>query len=444
MSEESLINIISQKHSANIELHTHFMSVMNESEFLNTIKMIIVALNKKGISVSLDNDFLYDAQNLVLKTKASETEQERWRKLIDIYGNRTALLASIIKTYDYLPKEEQEQYNEIVYKIMLKNTIQSLINQDIKYVEMSYANFQWVVKCMDFINNDKFFKDVKNKITCKFLLAEDRIRNFSKFKKQLEKIANYTGDYKNLPIGVDIMGEETSLSTNLPKNADKKTGTPTYVSQKVYFAENSQEPGYQSMKQKIFLILDTLMQDEEKYKYCYKLRIHAGEFIDTEENLGTILEYINDYYITKIESVLGIPIINPDFKSNPQIEVKRVDFRTVVIDKNNPLNQIIFPEIRLGHAIRFKNVKKSKIKTLLTNLNCIVEFNPISNLKLGKIKSVDEIPVEYYQKNNTPCVVSTDGGGIYGNTYKQSLSSFKNAEQKASFDKTMIEYLKVN
>ena len=110
------------------------------------------------------------------------------------------------------------------------------------------------------------------------------------------------------------------------------------------------------------------------------LRLHSGEFANTETNTENILETL-----VRICNDLGINIPPP--------------------------------EVRVGHGLHIEENKR--LVDLLRLFDCIVEVNASSNFALGHVKDLREIPYQFYLDNGIRVVLSTDGGGFYSTSNGQ-------------------------
>lgn len=83
--------------------------------------------------------------------------------------------------------------------------------------------------------------------------------------------------------------------------------------------------------------------------------------------------------------------------------------------------------IRIGHGLHFKDSTEYYQK--LRHFGVTVELCPSSNIRLGNMKGLAEIPYYTYLKNGIPVVVGTDGEGYFSDSMMQDASLIA-----ASFD----------
>lgn len=187
---------------------------------------------------------------------------------------------------------------------------------------------------------------------------------------------------KGLAVGFDFMGLEQPFSKEEKNNNDDSNTT-------------------RSFKQKLEIVLKTLNSQSNT-----TLRIHAGETPESENNPEIVLGLIEDI---AHEQKIDIP---PPF-------------------------------IRIGHGVYFKN--NSNYLRLLKKLYCIVEINASSNYALGNIQDFNDLPYQYYIKNQIPIVVSTDGHGLYStkiareDLIARSFMTEKQFEMICKIDQTILD-----
>ncbi len=248
------------------ELHTHLMGMLSAKSFLTLLKSfsneVYWPLDKPITedSKKVNIDLLLDNEDVLNMLQIKHGQTVPYDNLEQLYQTRTQLLKFAVQKmenkYGTLEKAER-----MVYSTYLNACLQELINQKVKYVEISYS----LPRIMEnVIIND----DIAKKIECKFLLSTNRNRSLKKIKEsanQLEKVLK-----KGIAVGFDIMGQELPL-------ADIEKDDSNY-------SNNSQ-----SFKRKLDILLTTLNQ----YKNS-TLRIHSGETKESFANTEQILTYIDE------------------------------------------------------------------------------------------------------------------------------------------------------
>ena len=193
-------------------------------------------------------------------------------------------------------------------------------------------------------------KKHKDNDSFKLLYSIDRMKSVSEYasaSKNLEKLLN-TG----MVIGTDIIGFETPLIGS----------------------------EYDNFKEKLEWILPVLHIHPGSV-----LRIHAGEFKDSTENVYNTLRAIKE--VSKNINESCVNIFGEEWGILPP------------------------PMIRIGHGINIE--KKPELIQLLKEFDAVVEFNISSNYALGHVDDLNNLPIKYYDDNDIKYVFATDGGGMY-------------------------------
>lgn len=396
------------------ELHTHLLSLLSADNFLILLKnyypITREALRNPNISDNIKQPLieLYDLPLEELKKRLTIYKSiDSIQTMSDFFKPRRSLLSvfsSLIKEYPFLKMldlvkhtssspeiknhffdlylakslSEKELVDGLIYSEYINMSLEELINQGVKYVEISYSN-------LPIIKNIYIKKEIQDKIECRFMLCTNRDNiafHYQPEKKSRKERKVYTFDKDAAPslkaglewshrealadslngqqrniIGFDIMGQETPLRD----------------------PELSRDPISEvSLYNKLKIILETLQNDYKETGKMTTFRIHGGEVPGTEDNIFHTLTMLKEL----------API--------------------------SPLGTIPPPEIRIGHGVFFRDIKE--YFDLLRNLQVIVEINAESNIKLGNILRITDIRYQRYLEEGIPIVIATDGHGLYDTT----------------------------
>lgn len=276
------------------ELHTHLMGILPADKFLSFLSQytdciywpidepISNATQTIPISSAIYDKEVLDSLRIVHGTQAD------YLTLNNMYATRTELLKLVTRkvatTLSERLKDEhldfpedkkeqviQQQAEQAVYNNYINCCLEELVSQGVKYAEISYSNFK---KTLGY----SIREDLKDKITCKFLLSTDRSRSTRNIKQQVKdlKKAMDSGHF----VGVDIMGLEVPFS-----EADLDYS-------------NSR-----SFQKKLEILLAELRQHDDT-----TLRIHSGEVPGSNNTIIT-LQMLNQIAETK-----GIVIPPPEIR----------------------------------------------------------------------------------------------------------------------------------
>lgn len=276
------------------ELHTHLMGMMTAEGFVDFLSQYLDCIYwpiNEPISnatqtvpiASILND--KDALNSL---RIPHGEQVDYFTLDDRYSTRTELLklaahTTFSKLYDMLednyPNVSNEDKRKIitqqaettVYNDYINRSLQELVNQNVKYVEISYSNPRRIASF-------QISQNLQDKITCKFLLSTDRsrsTRNMKQSAKSLKKILT-----QGTSVGVDVMGQERPFSI-----------------------EELDYNNSRSFQRKLEILFDELLQYDNT-----TLRIHSGEISAPNNTLITLR------MIDQIATKKGIVIPPPEIR----------------------------------------------------------------------------------------------------------------------------------
>ena len=346
--------------STKTELHTHLIEILDSKRFLDLVERFngYVRLNEQGMfDFRSGNAFtigeiknlpgLYD---LVLsQLEIPITRAGSFEELEVKVANRTRLLLDVADTFgNERGLGDMLEARILVTKVLLRDSLCFLRDNDVKYVEVSHSNIKLIKGILDSLD-DTFYNDIDG-IDFKFLASSSRLRPARDFRQSSRHLdeALESGHI----IGFDLMGLENRFSS-----ADLDD----------------------SYKDSIYNKLLPMVGVLNKYDKSV-LRLHSGEFANTETNTENILETL-----VRICNDLGINIPPP--------------------------------EVRVGHGLHIEENKR--LVDLLRLFDCIVEVNASSNFALGHVKDLREIPYQFYLDNGIRVVLSTDGGGFYSTSNGQ-------------------------
>lgn len=398
------------------ELHTHLLSLLSADKFLillknyypiirdvlknpaikDTIKLPLIELYnlpldelKKRLTIydPIDNtqtmsDFFIPRRTL-LSVYSSLINEYPFLKMLELTKHTSSskeIQNHFFNLYFEKMLSEKDLVNGLIYSEYINMSLEELITQGVKYVEISYSN-------LPIIQNIYIKKEIQEKIECRFMLCTNRDNiafHFEPEKKSRKERKKYTFKKDAAPslkaglewshqvaladtlnsnqksiIGFDIMGQENSLRD----------------------PELSRDPNSEvSFYNKLKIILEILQEDYLETGKMNTFRIHGGETPGSDDNIF--------YTLTMLKELAPL----------------------------SPLKKIPPPEIRIGHGVYFNDTKK--YFELLRSLNVIVEINSTSNIMLGNIARITDIRYKRYLEEGIPIVIATDGHGLYNTTKK--------------------------
>ncbi len=342
------------------ELHTHLIEILPSSKFLDFIERFNgkVKIDKDGnINFTEGTDFsigdirnlpnLYN--NIIKQLEIPVDRVGDFAELEKKVENRTRLLLGV--SDDFAKASSYGDFNEarvLVTKVLLHDSLVYLRDSNVKYVEISHSNVKVINRILETLDSE-FFEHI-NGINFRFLFSSSRLKSAKDFRQ----CGRYLTDALEMQsvVGFDIMGLESKFSDeDLNPNA----------------------------KDSLYRKLSPIVLALSKYNNTV-LRLHSGEFADTEKNTEQLLEVIS------------------------------------LIEKDNQI-KLPPPEIRIGHGLHI--TKNPKLVELLKKYNCVVEINASSNFALSNVMDLNEIPYKFYIDNGIRVVLSTDGGGFYRTSPEQ-------------------------
>jgi len=286
------------------ELHTHLMGMLTAKEFLNLIQEysdyiywpLNITENENSTYVSTDNlSKNVDAiRSISIPLGESRPYEEGLKSL---YRNRSELLSFVVRYYAFKNNINELDAQKIIYNDYFNRCLLELINNGVKYVEISFANYELIES---FVQS----QDTKDKINYTFLLCTQRTNKIGP--SMQEKIRNAYN--KGIAVGFDFMGMETPLD----QDELKKTGRKSYY-------------------RKIKAVLETLI-----YLPKSVFRIHSGESKGTEENTENIFKIIDE--IKEENGYEDFP--PPEMRIGHGIHYEKSDYYYNFMKKNHVIVEI--------------------------------------------------------------------------------------------------------
>ena len=256
------------------ELHTHLMGMMTAEGFLDFLSQyldcIYWPLNEpiSNANQTVPISSILQDEDALNSLRIPHGEQVDYFTLDDRYSTRTELLKlAAHSTYSKLYNRLEDKYpnisdedkrkiitqqaEETVYNDYINRSLQELVNQNVKYVEISYSNPRRIA-------GFQLNPSLEDKITCKFLLSTDRsrtTRNMKQSAKALRKLLD-----QKTAVGIDIMGQERPFSI-----------------------EELDYNNSRSFQKKLEILFDELLQYDNT-----TLRIHSGEIPAPNNTLITL------------------------------------------------------------------------------------------------------------------------------------------------------------
>lgn len=276
------------------ELHTHLMGILPADKFLRFLSQytdfifwpLNATISNSSPTVPISTA-IYD-KGVLDSLRIPHGLQANYRILDDLYATRIELLKLVIEQLTTTLNEQfvgkfsntpaakkreivLQQVEQKIYNDYINCCLEELISHGIKYVEISYSNFK---KTLGY----NIREDLKDKITCKFLLSTDRFRSIKNIKQHARDLKRALDN--GLFVGADIMGLEVPFS-----DADLDCDNSRRFQRK----------------------LEILLRELRKYKGT-TLRIHSGEIPNSDNTIIT-LQMLNN-----IAETNGISIPPPSIR----------------------------------------------------------------------------------------------------------------------------------
>ena len=276
------------------ELHTHLMGMMTAEGFVNFLSDYLECVywplgdTIAHATQTIPTISILDDQEALNALRIPHGKQVDYFTLDDRYSTRTELLKlaaftttaklmeEVGNNYPNLTPEEKrkvlsQEAETVVYNDYINRSLQELVNQNVKYVEISYSNPRRIA-------GFQLKPELQDKITCKFLLSTDRSRTTRNIKQSVKGLRKLLEQGNS--VGIDIMGQERPFSI-----------------------EELDYQNSKSFQKKLELLFDELLQYDNT-----TLRIHSGE-IPTPDNTLITLRMID-----QIADKKGITIPPPEIR----------------------------------------------------------------------------------------------------------------------------------
>ncbi len=428
----------------NTELHTHLIEILNSHEFIEFINKynVLYPMNENGF-LDFNSEYMYSYEEIVLNGWEKNLESclsldfkvGNFDDLENCVNNRNQLMKLAIEEYksnldndkEWIREKERIAKNLDLLNIELtnievkilkcnskkeKNKLKSEkveINNQIVKLKDSEQTFSGYIVYNDYFeeclkklkrenisyseisySNDtriKYMSDKhKDDDNFKFLYSIDRLKNVKAFSNAAKSLEPLLES--GSVIGIDIMGSEHPLEGE----------------------------EYSLFKEKLEWILPVLHIHPNSV-----LRIHASEFKDCTDNILNTLKAIRETANKINESCSDLfgeswGVIPP-------------------------------PRIRIGHGVNIN--ENEELIHLIHDFGAVIEFNISSNVALGHVDDLENLPIKYYDDNDINYVFATDGGGMYStsllqeqnivNNLQTSNSSPRKQEVKSDFVKSAKE-----
>lgn len=346
--------------SVKTELHTHLIEILDSDKFLDFIERFngIILLTSDG-NIDFKNGTPYTVSQIRLMPNLYKKVKSQLEIPVDRVGNfeelelkvknRTRLLLDVSSQVGSATGlGDSEEAKVLVTKVLLHDSLVYLRDSGVKYVEVSHSNVKLINRILEGLD-EEFFNHISG-INFRFLFSSSRLKSAKDFRQCARNLESAL-ELQSV-VGFDIMGLESK------------------------FSEDDLNP---NAKDSLYRKLSPIVLTLSRYQNTV-LRLHSGEFADTEENTEHLLEIIG------------------------------------LIEKDNQIT-LPPPEIRIGHGLHI--TKNPRLVELLKKYNCVVEINASSNFALSNVDNLKQIPYQFYLDNGIRVVLSTDGGGFYSTSSEQ-------------------------
>ena len=286
------------------ELHTHLMGMLSAEEFLkllvNYSDYIYWPINRTEDENSkyISSKLILDNSDAISAISIPIGDVRPYDiGLLELYRNRSELLAFVIKRYSVLFNISEVDAQHIIYNDYFNRCLVELRNNGIEYVEISFSNEDLI----RFFTQDE---NTKDKVKYTFLLCTQRTNKIGPSTQIKIKSAYENG----VAIGFDFMGMETPLDDDELK-----------------------ETGRKSYYRKLSAVLEILVECPNSV-----LRIHSGEAPGTELNSEKIFKIID-----KIKSDKGYcDFPPPELRIGHGIHYMKSDYYYEFLKENNAIIEI--------------------------------------------------------------------------------------------------------
>lgn len=365
------------------ELHTHLIEMLSGKDFLLFLKKFNVKVpisNGKLDFMSYESYRIEDIDEKTLRNIESQISltlegKSSFNELLHANEMRRCLLSICKDCYASMTNRDKDDLcvqDEIIH-LLLRESLIDLAQKGVTYAEISYSN----IRTLKYLVTQDY-SDIP--ISFKLLKSIDRTDTAKSYRQAMSD--NHIALYNNQMIaGIDIMGSEEPLDA-------------------FDFLNTSSKREDKDRQYSFYYKLAQLVPKLNKIPKSI-LRMHAGEFVDSSENVENSLQIL-DNLVT--EQALHLPP----------------------------------PQIRIGHGINI--VRRPTLINLLKKYNCIIEFNISSNYALDHVTDLTQLPIKYYIDNGIRYVIATDGAGMYRTNAHQEEQILTSLERRdTSYIKTELQ-----
>lgn len=365
------------------ELHTHLIEMLSAKDFITFIRKFDIKIpvsegkldfmSYQSYNIEeLDEEAIKnieDAISLTVEGKSSFNE------LLHANEMRRCLLSLCRESYAQITNRDKDDItvqDEIIH-LLLKESLMDLSQKGIKYAQISYSN----IRTLKYLVSQDY-SDID--IEFKLLKSIDRTDTAKSYRQAMSD--NHITLYQNsLIAGIDIMGTEEPLD-------------------EFDYQDTSSRREDKEKQYSFYYKLSQLVPKLNKIKSSV-LRMHAGEFKDSTENVEHSLQILDN-----LVTDLGLHLPPP--------------------------------QIRIGHGVNI--IERPNLIKLLKKYDCVIEFNISSNYALDHITDLTAIPIKYYVDNKIRYVIATDGAGMYRTNSSQEEYILTSLERKdMSYIKTELQ-----
>ncbi|MBR4178157.1 MAG: hypothetical protein IKR57_02270 [Bacilli bacterium] len=316
----------------------------------NRERLLKIYIDKYTRILSEDKEWLKTEEHIKNEITKLEIEvMELDRKDLGLSKDEINKRKQKIKTkMDRLKSFKSNYFANLAYSDLLDFCIDKI---DADYSEISISNEKRL----------RFMCDThKNNNRVKFLYSIDRFKSEEKYKDAASHLESMLES--KMTIGVEITGFEHDINDNF--------------------------------KDKLEWILPVLHMHPNSI-----LRVHAGEFKDSSDNIYNALLAIQGAAFDINKSCMDL--FGEEWGIVPP------------------------PRIRIGHSVTLE--KNPELIKLIKEMGAVVEFSVSSSYALGNVNDLSKLPIDYYDKEGIDYIITTDGAGIYSTSLNQEQNIINNS-----------------
>lgn len=347
--------------SIRTDLHTHFMELLSGEEYLSILLKYLDELNAAS-----DYNILANPENYIYLTSGEILDD---KNLFDRLASQLSL-----------SERKQSTFKDLSAALKKRNILMDFAAKDlVKREGGDSTNSNDVAEAKGIIYVDYLVKALN-------ILKEKGIKYVELSYSNQATIRRIARLLEEKDIKVEGIDFEFLLSAN------RRAGSPSFnssIKDLEKLLNSGLVKGFDLMGEEIAFTkndIDNIKDD--------------ASFVSRINKLLPILNQHSD-------SVLRLHAgENMDSKVNPFISM-------LVIDRIAVQRKLVLPppQIRIGHGVYFD--QSDLYAELLQKYNVIVELNASSNYALSNVQELVQIPYEWYKRRGIPCVLGTDGGGMY-------------------------------